>query len=76
MRMRRRVTSSGEISTASSGTNFGSEVIMVFPEPHWGSSSLARSARKGSWSLGITSASMIRLTRVDFPVRTGPTTPI
>ena len=36
---------SGEISTASSGTNFGSAVMMVRPEPLWGSSSLARSRR-------------------------------
>ena len=76
MRTRSRVTPSGLISTASSGTNLGSEVIMVLPEPHWGSSSLARSARKGSPTAGITSSSMIRLTSVDFPVRTGPTTPI
>ena len=67
---------SGDTSTASSGTNFGSAVIMVLPEAHWGSSSLARSARKGSSMAGITSSSMIRLTSVDFPVRTGPTTPM
>ena len=35
--------SSGEISTASSGTNFGSEVIIVRPDPLCGSSSFARS---------------------------------
>ena len=49
---------------------------MVFPEPLWGSSSLARAARLGSGMAGMTMASMIRLMRVDFPVRTGPTTPI
>ncbi len=36
---------SGDISTASSGTNFGSDVMIVRPEPLWGSSSRARSRR-------------------------------
>ena len=76
MRMRSRAVPSGLTSTASSGTNFGSAVIMVLPEPHWGSSSRARSARKGSSMAGITSSSMMRLISVDFPVRTGPTTPL
>ncbi|CDB87290.1 unknown [Firmicutes bacterium CAG:170] len=40
-----RLLPSGLISTASSGTNFGSEVMMVFPEPLCGSSSFARSRR-------------------------------
>ena len=34
---------SGLISTASSGTNFGSAVMIVLPEPLCGSSSFARS---------------------------------
>ena len=75
-RTRRWVDPSGMISTASSGTNLGSEVMMVLPEPLWGSSSRARWARLGSGMLGITSSSIIRLIRVDFPVRTGPTTPM
>ena len=37
--------SSSAMSTASSGTNFGSEVITVRPLPLCGSSSLARSRR-------------------------------
>ena len=41
-RIRSLVVPSGTISTASSGTNFGSEVMMVLPLPLWGSSSLAR----------------------------------
>ena len=49
---------------------------MVFPEPLWGSSSRARFARSGSVMEGMTSISIIRLIRVDFPVRTGPTTPM
>ena len=32
-------------STASSGTNLGSAVMMVRPLPDWGSSSMARSRR-------------------------------
>ena len=63
------------ISTASSGTNFGSEVIMVLPEPLCGNSSLALSLAYTSSMFGITSSSIKRLIKVDFPVRTGPTTP-
>ena len=37
--------SSMRTSTASSGTNLGSAVMMVRPEPLWGSSSRARSRR-------------------------------
>ena len=44
-RTRKVAVPSGVISAASSGTNFGSVVIMVRPEPLWGSSSLARSFR-------------------------------
>ena len=76
IRTRSLAVPSGEISTASSGTNLGSEVIIVFPEPLWGSSSLARSRRWGSEMQGMTNSSMIRLINVDLPVRTGPTTPI
>ena len=39
----RRAVPSGVISTASSGTNFGSAVMIVRPEPLCGSSSRARS---------------------------------
>ena len=63
-------------STASSGTNLGSAVMMVRPEPLWGSSSLARSRRYTLSMLGMTMVSMNRLIKVDFPVRTGPTTPM
>ena len=38
-------TPSMSMATASSGTNFGSAVMMVRPEPLWGSSSRARSRR-------------------------------
>ena len=61
---------------ASSGTNLGSAVMMVRPEPLWGSSSLARSRRYTLSMLGMTMVSMNRLIKVDFPVRTGPTTPM
>ena len=64
------------ICTASSGTNFGSLVMTVRPEPLWGSSSLARSRRYTSSMPGSTRVSMKRLMKVDLPVRTGPTTPI
>ena len=62
--------------TASLGMNLGSVVIMVRPAPLCGSSSLARSFLYGSSMQGMTNSSMIRLMSVDFPVRTGPTTPI
>ena len=64
------------ISTASSGTNLGSAVITVRPEPLWGSSSRARWRRNSSSMLGMTMVSMNRLMKVDFPVRAGPTTPM
>ena len=69
------VCPSGQISTACSGTNLGSAVIMVRPEPLWGSSSFARSRRYSSAILGRISSSMKRLTKVDLPERTGPVTP-
>ena len=68
--------SSMAISTASSGTNFGSAVITTRPEPLCGSSSRARSRIKLFSILGSTRVSINRLMNVDFPVRTGPTTPI
>ena len=50
--------------------------MMVFPAADCGSSSIALS-RKNSLSIfGITRFSMNFLIKVDFPVRTGPTTPI
>ena len=67
---------SRESVTASSGTNFGSEVMIVFPEPLCGSSSLARSLAYSLSMRGITMVSIKRLIKVDFPVLTGPTTPI
>ena len=63
-------------SMASSGTNFGSAVMMVFPEPLCGSSSRALALRYSLSIRGITMDSIKRLMNVDFPVRTGPTTPI
>ena len=44
-RTEKEVPSGRRTSAASSGTNFGSAVIMVRPEPLWGNSSLARSRR-------------------------------
>ena len=61
--------------TASSGTNFGSEVMIVLPEPLCGSSSLARSRAYSLSMFGMTIVSVKRLIKVDFPVLTGPTTP-
>ena len=63
-------------STASSGTNLGSAVMMERPELHRGSSSQARTRRSTLSMLGMTMVSMNRLIKVDFPVRTGPTTPM
>ena len=50
--------------------------MMVRPEPLWGSSSRARSRRYTFSMLGMTMVSMNRLMKVDYPVRTGPTTPM
>ena len=44
-RTEKAAPSASRSSTASSGTNFGSAVIMVRPEPLCGSSSCARSRR-------------------------------
>ena len=70
------VSSLSLIRTASSGTNFGSAVIMVLPEPLCGSSSRARSLAYSSSMFGMTSVSIKRFINVDLPVLTGPTTPI
>ena len=60
---------------ASLGINFGSVVMMVFPAALWGSSSTVRALAGSSVISGSTSCSTNRLINVDFPVRTGPTTP-
>ena len=64
------------ISTASSGMNFGSVVIIVLPAADCGSSSTALSRMKLLLILGITRVSINFLMKVDFPVLTGPATPI
>ena len=63
-------------STAFSGINFGSVVMIVLPAEDCGSSSTARVCAALSSMFGRTSVSMNRLIKVDLPVRTGPTTPI
>ncbi len=63
-------------STASSGMNLGSVVIMVLPAADCGNSSIVRSLTYGSPILGITSVSIKRFIKVDLPDLTGPTTPI
>ena len=68
--------SSKEIFAASFGMNFGSVVMMVFPAALWGSSSLVWAFWCSSVICGMTRSSMNRLMNVDFPVRTGPTTPM
>ena len=74
-RTEKAAPSSKVTSTASSGTNLGSAVMMVLPLPDWGSSSMARSRRYTFSMLGITCVSIKRLMKVDFPVRTGPKIP-
>ena len=76
IRTRKATSSSTWISTASSGMNLGSVVIMVLPAADWGSSSMARSRRNWLSMLGSTKVSIKRLIKVDLPVRTGPTTPM
>ena len=76
IRTRKADPSSRATSTASSGMNLGSVVMMVRPAADWGSSSTARSRRASFWMLGITRFSINFLIKVDFPVRTGPTTPM
>ena len=61
---------------ASCGMNFGSVVIIVLPAADCGSSSSARLLAFSSSIFGNTNKSINRLINVDFPVRTGPTTPI
>ena len=63
------------ISTASFGINLGSVVIIVLPEALCGNSSKALSLLYSLSMFGITSKSIKRLIKVDFPVLTGPTTP-
>ena len=64
------------ITTPSAGTNFGSTVIIVFPEPLCGISSLVLSLLNSFSIFGNTNVSINFLINVDFPVLTGPTTPI
>ena len=74
--MRKEVFSSISTLAASSGTNFGSVVITARPDADCGISSLARSRL---YSLSMDGRNMFwikRLMSVDFPVRTGPTTPM
>ena len=71
------VRGSSLISAAPSpGTNFGWVVIMVLPDPDWGSSSVSRSRRGLSAIKGSTICSIKLAIKVLLPVRTGPTTPI
>ena len=67
---------SGIKEMPSSGTNFGSVVVTVFPDADCGISSIARVRSFSSVILGKTAASINFLIKVDFPVRTGPTTPM
>ena len=72
----KEAVSSRSISIASSGMNFGSVVMMVRPAADWGISSVARSTLYLLLIFGITSVSINCLMKVDFPVLTGPMTPI
>ena len=77
--MRRTFTStpsSRAMGAASLGTNLGSVVMTVLPAALWGSSSRVRIRTFSSCIPGKTKRSMKRLMNVDFPVRTGPTTPM
>ena len=69
-------SSSTWTDTDCSGMNLGSVVMMVRPAADWGSSSMARSRSNPSGMWGMTMVSINFLMKVDFPVRTGPTTPI
>ena len=62
-------------SAASSGTNLGSVVMTVRPLADCGSSSVYRFFF-APVTCGSTSSCMNFLIKVDFPVRTGPTTPM
>ena len=54
----------------------GSVVIMLLPEADCGSSSVMTLFKFASVTLGMTSSVINFLISVDFPVLTGPTTPI
>ena len=64
------------ISTACSGMNLGSVVMMVRPAADWGNSSSARVRCASFWIWGSSSCSAKRLIKLLFPLRTGPTTPM
>ena len=70
------ILSSMFISIAFSGTNFGSVVIIVLPAADCGISSTALSFLNLVSILGTTKFSIIFFMKVDFPVLTGPTTPM
>ena len=61
--------------TASFGINLGSTVVIIFPEPLNGSWSLTSFCIFSSIPGKATSSINLRI-NVDFPVRTGPTTPM
>ena len=58
------------------GTNLGSVVVIIFPCPIRGSSSLALSFSKLLLMFGRTAFSIKRLMKVDLPVRHGPVMPM
>ncbi len=64
------------VAAPSEGTNLGWVVMMVLPEPLWGSSSTIRSRLGPGGTSGSTSCCIKLLINVLFPARTGPTTPI
>jgi len=64
------------ISTASLGINLGSVVIIVLPLALCGNSSTALSFLNSFSIFGKTKSSINLLINVDFPVLTGPTTPM
>ena len=67
--------STGHITGATPGINFGSVVVIVLPEPLCGSSSIVRFLTFSFSIAGMTQRSINRFINVDFPVLTGPTTP-
>ena len=74
-RMRTFCSSPNGTSIASFGINFGSTVVISFPDPLSGSWSRTSACFAGSISGSATSSINLRI-NVDFPVRTGPTTPM
>ena len=64
------------MATALLGINLGSVVIIVFPEDDWGSSSIVLFTSLSSSIFGTIATSIKFLIKVDFPVLTGPTTPM